>query len=486
MAEGNPRLAVWESGGVVRVFEFTAGAFVQLAALGGFQHNPGAFPEADFAPPPRLSWMYDGKFLMVARNTSATASRFTTLDDFLAPVDVESNGDTNGSLRQGVYVTNLRDSAVYFVGNAVQYNNVNMVSPTGDIVNKPYGSPQVSIGDSIRCAEISPDAETFFVGRRKPEQSCIFKRGGEFNGARFYEQQPIFITSRSAHCAGWSPDSQYLLTGDQTNGVVQVHKRAADTLSVQLVHELPLEPGFVPVTIKASPDRRWLAVGWRGSGPSYKTVMYRRSGDFYSKKQTFTGMGQMVSFSGDGRLLADGAQRMALSFNGIEWSVLAGAMNNIPLGMTVQAMSPHLVNPIGLAQIYNGVIDQIIDEEVDLSNLKLTLLKAGAAFNPAHTTLAQVTAGGLEVDTGGWPIGGLKLNNVQKVDAGNVVNIKADPLYRIVVGSPLTARYAVVYDDTQAGDRPLVFVDLLVEKLTARNAEMVLSFRSNNLLTFGS
>lgn len=109
---------------------------------------------------------------------------------------------------------------------------------------------------------------------------------------------------------------------------------------------------------------------------------------------------------------------------------------------------------------YNHTAKLLMMGEVNYTSLKLVLLNSSAVFDPAHTTLSQVTsAGANDVDGFGWPAGGQTLTGV----AGSIVNtndgkLGADNIAVGAVGGDIgPAFYGVIIDDD---DVPLWNIDL--------------------------
>lgn len=477
MAEGNPRLAVWESTGTVRTYEYSGGAFVQLAALAGFTHTPSAHP-AGIALYPKLAWAQDGRYISIRRAIGTGTSRLQVLNEYLDQKGTMDGQNTSGDASAGLMTfDHANDVSILHPRLSGPYQNSIAVNLNGTAV--VLGTAPVDLaGNNERAFEAAPDGTMLVSGQVKPTDSRLYRRGAY----PAFETPEAFV-SRGIDVAGWSPDSEFLITGSAADMIVQVFK-IIDGAPV-LMMELPPE-GKVPVAIALSPDYRGLAVGYL-SGGAYSTVVYRRSGDFYIKKQTLTGIGQLLDYSGSGKLLVDAAQRKAYAFDGTTMTLVAGAVDAIPLGMVQQAMSPHVVNPDGQGTLYHNVIDKLLDDIIDLETLKITLLSGDAVFDPTHTTLAEVTgSGAFEIADGGWPAGGLLVTGVVKVADADRVLLKSDPIMRVITGSALTARYAVVYDASAVDETPVAFIDFLADKTIAKNTELVLSFRSGNLIAFGS
>lgn len=86
-------------------------------------------------------------------------------------------------------------------------------------------------------------------------------------------------------------------------------------------------------------------------------------------------------------------------------------------------------------------------------------LYSSATFDATNTTLAGIT--GTEATTGtGYTAGGQALSNVTVTTVTtNDAKFDADDVTWTASGGSITASYAVIYNDTDANDPPLAFID---------------------------
>ena len=86
-------------------------------------------------------------------------------------------------------------------------------------------------------------------------------------------------------------------------------------------------------------------------------------------------------------------------------------------------------------------------------------LYTAATFSATHTTLAGV--GGTEATTGtGYTAGGPSLANVAVTTVTtNDARFDADDVTLTASGGSITASFGVLYNDTDANDPPLAFID---------------------------
>jgi hypothetical protein len=112
--------------------------------------------------------------------------------------------------------------------------------------------------------------------------------------------------------------------------------------------------------------------------------------------------------------------------------------------------------------LYNHTAKKLANKEITLTTLKLQLLNNSATFDATHTALTSVNnAGAYEVSGGGWDAGGEALANVAVTTvATNDAKLDADDISVTATGAVIGPAYkAVLYDDTDASDAPLAFID---------------------------
>lgn len=112
-------------------------------------------------------------------------------------------------------------------------------------------------------------------------------------------------------------------------------------------------------------------------------------------------------------------------------------------------------------ELYNHTARRFAEGSNSVSDTYKVKLYTGAFFDPTHTTLAEI--GGTEAATGtGYTAGGQALANVTLVTGAIIPNdatFDADDLTWTASGGPITASYAVIYNDTDVGDPPIALID---------------------------
>lgn len=110
----------------------------------------------------------------------------------------------------------------------------------------------------------------------------------------------------------------------------------------------------------------------------------------------------------------------------------------------------------GKWKLYNSAKEYIGDGTIDLDShtFKIALFSSSSNANTlTNSTLASLTN---EVANGfGYTTGGQALANVTWTNSSGTVTFDADNVSWTASGGSITARYAVIYDDTAASDELL-------------------------------
>jgi hypothetical protein len=114
---------------------------------------------------------------------------------------------------------------------------------------------------------------------------------------------------------------------------------------------------------------------------------------------------------------------------------------------------------------------------------KLQLLTA-ATFDATHTTLAA--AGGTEVANGnGYTTGGTTLTNVVAPTVNtDESKFDADDALWNASGGSITANYARLYNDTDANDPPVAFIDFGGSESAGDGTPFKVVWHPDGILTF--
>jgi len=111
-------------------------------------------------------------------------------------------------------------------------------------------------------------------------------------------------------------------------------------------------------------------------------------------------------------------------------------------------------------------------------------LYTAATFNATHTTLAGV--GGTESTTGtGYTAGGPSLANVAVTTVTtNDARFDADDVTLTASGGSITASYGVIYNDTDANDPPLAFIDFDGSQSAGAGTDFKIIWDANGIFSF--
>ncbi len=114
---------------------------------------------------------------------------------------------------------------------------------------------------------------------------------------------------------------------------------------------------------------------------------------------------------------------------------------------------------------------------------KVKLLTA-ATFNATHTTLAAT--GGTEVANGnGYTTGGATLANAAVTTVNtNEAKFDADDVTWAASGGAITASFAILYNDTDADDPPVAFIDFDGAETAGTGTDFKIIWNANGIVTF--
>lgn len=114
---------------------------------------------------------------------------------------------------------------------------------------------------------------------------------------------------------------------------------------------------------------------------------------------------------------------------------------------------------------------------------KVKLLSANAGgFDATHTTLAGV--GGTEVSNAGYTAGGATLANVAVTTTTNDATFDADDASWTATSAALSAIAAVIYNDTDANDPPLAYIDFGGTQTAQDTAQFKIVWNASGIFSF--
>lgn len=111
-------------------------------------------------------------------------------------------------------------------------------------------------------------------------------------------------------------------------------------------------------------------------------------------------------------------------------------------------------------------------------------LYSSATFNAADTTLAGIT--GTEATTGtGYIAGGQSLTGVAVTTVTtNDAKFDANDVTWTASGGSITASYGVIYNDTDANDPPLAFIDFDGSKSAGDGTDFKITWNASGIFLF--
>lgn len=122
-------------------------------------------------------------------------------------------------------------------------------------------------------------------------------------------------------------------------------------------------------------------------------------------------------------------------------------------------------------------------ENASTDSYKLKLY-ASTTFDAAITTLASVS--GEEATAGtGYTAGGQALTNVTvTVETTNDAKFDADDVVWTASGGPITAGFGVLYNDTDADDPPVAFINFDGSQSAGDGTDFKVVWNANGIFTF--
>lgn len=137
--------------------------------------------------------------------------------------------------------------------------------------------------------------------------------------------------------------------------------------------------------------------------------------------------------------------------------------------------------------LYNHSAKLLANKQVTLTTLRVQLLNDSATFTASHTALTSVNnSGAYEVDGNGWTTGGETLSGVAVTTVTtNDAKLDADDVSVTASGGAIGPAYkAVIYDDTDANDAPLAFIDFESSKQADSGTPFNINWDSNGIFTW--
>jgi hypothetical protein len=134
--------------------------------------------------------------------------------------------------------------------------------------------------------------------------------------------------------------------------------------------------------------------------------------------------------------------------------------------------------------LYNHTARLFADGSNAVADTYKVALYTAATFNAADTTLAGVTK--TEASTGtGYTAGGQNLSGVSVATVTtNDARFDANDVVWTASGGSITASYAIIYNDTDANDPPLAFIDFGASQSAGDTTDFKIVWNANGIFTF--
>jgi hypothetical protein len=134
--------------------------------------------------------------------------------------------------------------------------------------------------------------------------------------------------------------------------------------------------------------------------------------------------------------------------------------------------------------LYNHTAKLFADGSNAVGDTYKVKLYATATFDATNTQLSGVT--GTEATTGtGYTAGGATLANVAVTTVTtNDAKFDADDVTWTASGGSITASYAIIYNDTDANDPPLAFIDFDGSQSAGDGTDFKIVWNANGIFTF--
>jgi hypothetical protein len=139
--------------------------------------------------------------------------------------------------------------------------------------------------------------------------------------------------------------------------------------------------------------------------------------------------------------------------------------------------------PVAIS-VYNHTAARFADGSNTATDTYKVKLLTAATFDATHTTLAAT--GGTEVASGnGYTTGGAALTGVAVTTVTtNDAKFDANDVTWSAVGGSITASYAILYNDTDANDPPLAFIDFGGAESAGDGTNFLIVWNASGIFTF--
>lgn len=134
--------------------------------------------------------------------------------------------------------------------------------------------------------------------------------------------------------------------------------------------------------------------------------------------------------------------------------------------------------------LYNHTAQRFASGANAVADSYKLMLCTAATFNAADTTLAGITKTEVAA-ANGYTAGGATLANVAVTTVTtNDAKFDADDVIWTAAGGNITASYGILYNDTDANDAPVAFVDFDGSKTAGTGTDFRVIWNADGIVTF--
>ena len=134
--------------------------------------------------------------------------------------------------------------------------------------------------------------------------------------------------------------------------------------------------------------------------------------------------------------------------------------------------------------LFNHTAKRFADGANAVGDTYKVALYTAATFDATATTLAGITK--TEVANGnGYTTGGVALTNVAVTTVTtNGAKFDADDASWSASGGPITAEFAIIYNDTDADDPPVAFIDFGASESASDGTDFLIVWNASGIFTW--
>lgn len=134
--------------------------------------------------------------------------------------------------------------------------------------------------------------------------------------------------------------------------------------------------------------------------------------------------------------------------------------------------------------VYNHTAKRFADGSNAVGDTYKVKLLTAATFDATHTTLAA-TGGTEATTTTGYTAGGATLASVAvTTETTNDAKFDAADVTWTATGGAITASYAILYNDTDANDPPVAFINFDGSQSAGDGTDFKIIWNANGIFTF--